>query len=217
MSDAKKTNKLQSSHGANHQRSGSSRQAVQNEEQPGGMPAGKFEMDAGNDHNHAGSIRYLRDTVNDQNNKHAGLDYELMANPVELSSRRAGLQVPPTSEPDDLKGTNMKQARKDTSFDMGSLPSSEDSSRYTNLKDDMEQSADPKGIQKSDNVQKISNNVQEGSPNESQDQSDDLPDMPLMTNEQLDFPGQSDNRDGMLYQDSDPLHIDKGSSMRTSN
>ena len=35
-----------------------------------------------------GSISYLRDTVNHQNKMQTRLDYEIMANPVELVGRR---------------------------------------------------------------------------------------------------------------------------------
>jgi hypothetical protein len=87
-----------------------------------------------------GSISYLRDTVNHQNKMQTRLDYEMMANPVELVGRRGEEQKARDSfVAEDSKDVHDKhqQARKDTSFEMGSLPSSDDSDRHSSdLKND---------------------------------------------------------------------------------
>ena len=64
---------------------------------------------------------------------------------------------------------------------MGSLPSSDDSRKsVSNMKDENSKSVDPSGIRKSSNIKKMESNP------EDDEDSDDVPDMPLMTGEQLD-------------------------------
>lgn len=137
LSDAKKTSKTPSAREEADQPGGSLRR---DGDQPatGRISTGQFQVEAGHELNPGGSVAYLRDTVNGQNQRQTGLDYELMANPVELSARPGGRPAGSAFQPEEFKASHGEPARKDTSFDMGSLPSSEDSGRYTNLKDDMD-------------------------------------------------------------------------------
>ena len=138
LSDAKKTSQTPSAREAADQPGGSSRRDGESLPAAGRLCTGQFQMEAGHELNPGGSVAYLRDTVNDQNQPQIGLDYELMANPVELATRAGGRPQGASFQPEEFKASQGEPARRDTSFEMGSLPSSEDSGRSTHLKDDME-------------------------------------------------------------------------------